>query len=109
MGTSGLHIDLSKPDPAGGDGAFALLSGELDITTAEELVTRLSDAAANSRSLCIDLAGLDFVDSSGLGALVKLHNAAEQHNTELELRNIPAKVQRLLEITKLSELFAIAT
>jgi anti-anti-sigma factor len=105
MGTSGLHIDVTeRPDRQ----VFAVIAGELDITTADELRAGLRDAAAGGGSLCIDLAGIDFVDSSGLGALVKLHNTAEEHGTELELRNVPSKVQRLLEITKLSDLFVIA-
>jgi hypothetical protein len=38
---------------------------------------------------------------------VKVHNVADRHGTDLQLLSVPPKVLRLLDITRLSDLFKI--
>ena len=103
MSEQGLQVEL---DDTGGDGPIAHLSGELDITSAIALHDQLAPLVENS-GVRVDLSDIEFVDSSGLGALVQLHNLAAQRGTRFELESIPERVQRLLEITKLTDLFTI--
>jgi anti-sigma B factor antagonist len=57
--------------------------------------------------IVIDVAGVRYLDSAGLGALVGLKASAIQHGKcELELANVTPTVQELLRITHLTQMFA---
>lgn len=99
-----LTIDLSTES----DPAVARISGELDIVTAEACKARLASVLdGDVTTLRLDLGGLGFVDSSGLGALVALHHHAESAGARVELAGVSSQVRRLMEITRLDELFTI--
>ena len=51
-----------------------------------------------------DLSGVDFVDSSGLGTFVAVHQLAEARGSRLVLRSVPDQVQNLLNLTRLDRL-----
>jgi anti-anti-sigma factor len=55
--------------------------------------------------LVIDFGGVTFVDSTGLGALVRIRNEAERHGKRVDLVGVRREVRRVLELTGLSELF----
>lgn len=56
--------------------------------------------------IVLDLSGVDFVDSAGLGMLVSLKGAASAtDNCTLELMNLSPRLKELLIATKLSKLF----
>ncbi len=57
---------------AGADGVF-YLAGELDLMTSDRLEAELAEAAVPAASdLVVDLAGLTFVDSTGIRAFLRL-------------------------------------
>jgi anti-sigma B factor antagonist len=60
------------------DGSIVVeIRGELDVSTVERLRQVLTDAAAlRPRRIVVDLAHVTFIDSTGLGALVRGHSAA---------------------------------
>jgi anti-sigma B factor antagonist len=80
------------------DGALVLV-GEIDSYTAPQLGERLSDDPSID---VLDLAGVSFIDSSGLRALVEAHQARFDRGSRLLLRSPSAAVQRLLEISGLA-------
>ena len=53
----------------------------------------------------LDLTGVEYIDSSGLGALVSVYLAAGKAQCELELANPKPRVRDLLKITKLATIF----
>jgi len=84
------------------------LTGELDLAAAPEFereLERLFDQSPTG--LTLDLAALSFVDSSGLGALCRAQELAEQRGVDLQLVSVPEHARRVLEITGLSELFRL--
>jgi len=83
------------------NGSAALsLEGELDLANASVLEERLSDLEDNgSTHLVVDLAGLAFIDSTGLRVLLQAHMRAHARGHELILRPAPATVQRVFEVT----------
>lgn len=88
--------------------AVALLSGDLDIVTSDEVRRDLTDLIdAGHRALALDLSEVGFVDSSGLGVLVALHRHAGARGGELTVRSVPPRVQRLFEITRIGDLLTI--
>jgi anti-anti-sigma factor len=72
------------------------LKGELDLTTAPALDDELTRAeATNVPAIVVDLAQLDFIDSSGLRVLLR-HASSDQR---VRVTRGSPQVQRILEIS----------
>ena len=80
------------------------LRGELDLASSgaleEELVRVL---ASDAEQIVVDLRELDFMDSMGLGVLIKAHQGAQEAGKRLSLVRGGQQVQRLLELTGVAE------
>jgi len=78
------------------------VEGRLDLVTARELRSAINEVVAHgSAHVVIDLAGVTFVDSSGLGALVAGLKSTRQAGGELRIAAPAEQVQMVLELTKL--------
>lgn len=85
------------------------VTGDLDIATADQLFREAHEAlraTANSK-LVLDLSGVAFLDSSGIGTLVELRNVATDTGGELVLRRPSDRTRRLLQITALDTVFRV--
>lgn len=51
----------------------AVLTGELDMSNAEDVLARLVEAAGDTGPFDVDLSGLAFIDSAGIGVLHRLN------------------------------------
>jgi anti-sigma B factor antagonist len=60
---------------------------------------------AGDRKFLLNLADVDYIDSSGLGELVTAFTAVRNHEGQLKLLNLTRRVQDLLQITKLLTVF----
>jgi len=89
------------------DGRRALaVSGEVDIATVGQLLAEADACLDGGADVCeIDLAAVTFIDSSGLGALVRIRNTARDRGKHMVLVNVPDSVNRLFEVTGLAEAF----
>jgi anti-sigma B factor antagonist len=58
-------------------------------------------------SLLLNLAGLTYLDSSGMGLLVGAYAAANRAGGQLKLSNLTSRVKDLLLITKLYTVFEV--
>ncbi|HTZ88263.1 MAG TPA: STAS domain-containing protein [Solirubrobacteraceae bacterium] len=99
MKRRGLEIDEH-----GEDGKVALaLTGELDIATAPRLQKAVGRLCSDGvlRRLTIDLRGLDFVDSTGLAAIVFTSKLCERSGGELALIRGQDTVQQVFALTGL--------
>ncbi len=61
--------------------------------------------AAGNRKLLLNLADVPYVDSAGLGELVRCHTRMVQAGGSVKLLNLTARMQDLLQITKLVTVF----
>ena len=59
------------------------------------------------KKIVMNLAGIDYMDSSGLGELVSAYRLVKQQDGELKLMNLNKKVSDLLQITRLYAVFDI--
>ena len=57
------------------------------------------------KKLLLDLGGVAYVDSAGLGQLVQVKVTASRSGAELKLLNITKRLQDLLVVTRLSTVF----
>jgi anti-sigma B factor antagonist len=74
---------------------------------AQQLESRVNQLSAGCRDLVLDVAGVSFVDSSGLGTLVRLLSRIRRSGGDLKLCSPPAAVQRLLAITNMLQVFDV--
>ena len=82
------------------DGTLVVqLGGELDVAGAPRLDDLLS--ALNGDAIVLDLAELDFVDSSGLAVFVRARNRGQR----LRLRSPGHTVRRAFQVSGLDEVF----
>lgn len=70
-----------------------------------EIVRELADQG--NKKIILSLAQVTFVDSSGLGELVKTHMTMRNRGGALKLANPNTRLQHLLHMTKLSAVFDI--
>jgi anti-sigma B factor antagonist len=82
--------------------------GDLDMASAPELRGHLHRAvSATGGWVIVDLGGVHFVDSQGLGTLVGGLKRARTHGGDLRLVGPSGEVRRLLELTHLDRAFAV--
>jgi anti-anti-sigma factor len=83
-------------------------SGELDYADGEAFRRQIDRVVTEMPSACIvDLSGIEYLDSSGLGLLLRLYREYTGSGGRLVLV-ASAVVDGILEITRLDELFATA-
>jgi anti-anti-sigma factor len=80
------------------------LVGECDLSVRDEMTTALLAAVERSPVVVVDLAGVGFLDSSGLHGLVSAYNAAQEGNRLFYVVNARGVVAQLLELTGIGEL-----
>lgn len=82
--------------------------GEIDIYTSsvfkEEIVKSFEDRKAD---LVIDGRQLDYIDSTGLGALISLLKMLQDTEYKIYIDNIRPNIRKLFDITELDKLFII--
>jgi len=84
------------------------LSGSLDIATSPTVRVSLLDASARGdHRLIVDLTNVDFLDSTGLGALIGAQRRAKEFDGEVRLVVKEGQIVRLLRITGLLKIFAV--
>lgn len=85
----------------------AVLRGDLDVTQAARVAVELSAIATRERVVIVDLADLDFLDSSGLAALVLARRHARDSGGDLMLAAPQRQVLRFLSVTRIIDVLAV--
>ena len=62
---------------------------------------------AGTKKLLLDMGGVTYMDSSGVGELTSAFTSARNKGCELKLLNLTKKVDDLMQITKLATIFDI--
>lgn len=100
-----LTIDL---DERPGGRVVLRLRGEFDLAGERIFARTVVEALRSSpRALAVDLAGVSFMDSTGLRALVVAQEMAAGRGCRLALRGASEPVRRPLELARLIDLFEI--
>ena len=90
-----------------GDLVRLRVRGELDLVSESELTAQLLQALGEDvRLIVVDLAGVEFIDSCGLRALLTGRDAARQAGRELVLSLTDGPVSQLLDIAGVRDWFA---
>lgn len=102
-------MDLRVDRRDGRDVAVLAVRGELEVNGAPTLRLALIEAIEEEpgRRVVVDLEGVDFIDSAGLGVLVGGLTRARRHAGELVLVATGRSVLKVLELTGLTRVFEI--
>jgi len=101
---SRLSVSLTRE----GAETVLVLSGDLDLYTTAVFRERVLDLVYDNRlRLVVDMAGLEFVDSTGLGALVGQLNRVRQGGGDMVLRHPTEAVRRSIQIVGLDRALPI--
>ncbi|MFI1994694.1 STAS domain-containing protein [Actinoplanes sp. NPDC020271] len=105
------RAELSITVQTAPDEMTMLLAGEIDVLTVTELSTLVNDvlAADPPTRIVLDMAGVTFCDSQGLGTLVVLSRKAQHNQSVLALANVGDFLMRVLDITGLRSALMITT
>lgn len=83
------------------------LFGELDVASSPEFEAELA-RATDHELVIVDLRELEFIDSTGLGVIVKAYQQAQEAGRRFALVRGLGQVQRLLGLTGLSDQLPVA-
>lgn len=91
--------------------AFAVVTaeGEVDLRSVPGLSKALKECADRSRSALVEMSGVTFIDSTGLGALIAAHRRARAHGGSVSVVNPPKLVRHVLTVTGLEHALGIFT
>jgi anti-anti-sigma factor len=100
---SGNAVLLDKNDACG----VILLRGEIDMGCVDTVVDTAASALSSPavRWLVLDLAEVTFIDSSGIGALVKIRQMVTDSGRSVILRDPSRQAAAVLELTSVARLF----
>jgi anti-sigma B factor antagonist len=103
----GLQIDVTQ---AADDGpVLVALDGELDLVSSRTFLQAVAELQRlQPAQVVFDLAGLAFVDSSGINALVQAVRAIEAEGGGAVLAAPSGPARRVFEITRAHEIVTIA-
>lgn len=106
--TTHQHEDLSIHVHAIDGMPVFELTGSLDLATSPAVRATLTDASERGdHRLIVDLHKVDFLDSTGLGALIGAQRRAREFEGEVRLVAKEGQILRLLRITGLLKVFAV--
>lgn len=92
-----------------GEVSVVKISGKITIGEGDiklrELINKLIES--NSKKVVLDLKGLKYVDSSGIGELVSSYTSLRNRGGELAICNLNSKIYGLLQLTALVSVFSI--
>lgn len=92
-------------------GSISLLAlkGTVVMGADTELLTKQAEdlVAAGESKIVLDLAQVTYVDSTGIGTLIRIHSLAKSHGGVIKLVNLTKRIYDVLQITRLSLIFEI--
>lgn len=85
-----------------------LVSGEIDAYTAPQLRKELLPLMEQTgTAVTVDLTGVQYMDSTGLGVFVAALKSSKKNECSLNLKGMNRRVKRLFDITGLAEFMEI--
>lgn len=85
-----------------------VLQGRFDFNAHREFREAVDQAVKElPREIQVDLAGVDYLDSSALGMLLMLRDKAKNASKEIELANARGAVRQVIDIANFGKLFTL--
>lgn len=99
-------LDVDTREEA--DWTVVRLRGQLDVATAPQFRQAMVAAQfGGSTRVVIDLAGVEFLDSMGLGIIVGAIKRARAHDGELVLAGPTDRIRHVLELSRVADIVPV--
>jgi anti-sigma B factor antagonist len=113
-GADGDDVGIQIETRADADAVCVALGGDVDLTEVDRLDTALRGALdlagdGGPGRVVVDLGKVDFLDSSGINALVAAYRHAREESVALTIDNTPDAVRQLLELVGVYQTLVGAT
>lgn len=93
--------------PTGLHARFIGTSSFEDYKEVEQLCLKIEHHAGAIKEVVIDISGVEFMDSSGLGLLLLLKEHCDRCRVSIQLQHPQGQVRRIFEASRLNELFGL--
>lgn len=100
---SRLSVDIERD----GSAAIVKCGGKLVAGVNDYLYAEVSRLIPDAKRIVLDLSHLAYMDSMGLGTIIRLYVSARSAGCELELIHIGKRVREMLGLTNLLSVFAL--
>ena len=101
--TAAVHVERE------GTSCVVTLAGEIDLAVSPEII-ELGLAmieTADASDVLVDMGQVTFLDSTGIGALVTIRNAATARGLPVRVAHAPLRVRRILGIAGMDALLGV--
>jgi anti-sigma B factor antagonist len=103
MTTSNLTVDIERESNT----AIVRLTGKLVAGVNDLLYTEIYQLMPECKRIVLDMTALTYMDSMGLGTIIRLYVSAKSAGCNLELIHIGKRIRELLGMTNLLQVFTI--
>jgi anti-sigma B factor antagonist len=101
-------VDFTLSTRQGRIGTVVEVAGDLDMSTTPELRDQLRQLVESGvQAVVVDLTGVGFMDSSGLGALVVAYKDLRERGGSLALAGVGRSVRTVLSITSVDRVIDV--
>ena len=83
------------------------LSGDVDLESSPRVRAALLDCVGTKRPVLVDMAGVSYIDSSGVASLVEAFQSARKGSSRFALVQVSESAMRVLELARLHKVFEI--
>ncbi|HNU91217.1 MAG TPA: STAS domain-containing protein [Spirochaetota bacterium] len=97
-----------KSGKIGKDAVVLTIKGRFNIEQVESFETAL-EKCAGSKWVILDLSAMNYIDSSGIGSLIKAVNIAKNEKREIILHSIDPAIMNVFRLAYLDKFFSIRT
>ena len=99
-----MNLDVQEND----DRLLVKIEGQLLYSEADHFKEEVLPKIGQHAVVIVDCEGLEFLDSAGTGAIVRLWKECRMVGAELELVKVIPEVQKLLHMTRLHQLAKVS-
>ena len=82
-------------------------SGDVDLEVSQQLRKELLDCIERTGDVIVDMAGVGYIDSSGIAALIEAFQTARKRSRRFALAQVPERAYRVLKIARLDRVFPL--
>ncbi|MGI9333876.1 MAG: STAS domain-containing protein [Gammaproteobacteria bacterium] len=103
MTSSNVRLELAEEEGV----SVLAVGGEVDLESSPRLREMLLGQLETGKPLLVDLAAVEYIDSSGIATLVEAYRNAQDRKLQFALIKVSESVMRVLELARLDQVFAI--
>jgi len=83
-----------------------IVNGDIEMMTIKEFKEKLFDLGQNvDKDVELDLSNVDYIDSSGVGVLIRLMKLQKKKGKNLKISKVSSQVMNVLQLSSLSDVF----